>query len=97
MENRRKRSQSFEFVLLGVLMLLFIAILAGLLLSHPEADVKTTVAGWGGTLLAMIGMIVSFFFGSSKGSQIKDEMLKAPSPAPLTPVPPLEPKGDNAT
>lgn len=88
--EKRRRGQVFEFALLGVLLLLFAAILLSLVGFKPAPEVITLVGGWGGTVLAMIGMIVSFQFGSSKGSQIKDQMM-ADKPNP--PVPPAQPEG----
>lgn len=69
----RRAGQLFEYALLAVLMFLFMCILASMVLANPAADIKPTISGWGGTVLAMIGMVVSFFFGSSKGSRLKDD------------------------
>lgn len=85
MENRRKEGHSFEFFLLAVLLALFVSILLALVFEHEAPEVITLVGGWGGTVLAMIGMIVSFQFGSSKGSQLKDQaMSRAPDPTDTT-------------
>ena len=83
--EKRKRGQFFEYAILVVLLTLFAAILMSLVAYKPAPEVITLIGGWGGTVLAMIGMIVSFQFGSSKGSQIKDQLMasdKNPPPAP---------------
>lgn len=88
MENRRRQSNLLGFALLAVLLILFGAILYALVVGKPEASTETLLGGWGATVLTMIGVIVSFEFGSSKGSQLKDQASQARNnPPPAAPAP----------
>jgi len=69
----RRLGQRFEYLLLGVLVMIFLSIMAALSLLKVDPSVQTTFAGWGGATLAMIAQFVNFFTGSSKGSRLKDE------------------------
>ncbi len=73
MENRRKRGEAFPYVILAALTVLFGVVLGVLVIFKAPPEVITLLGGWGGTILTMIGVVVSFEFGSSKGSQMKDE------------------------
>ena len=80
--NRRHDSKALSFALLVVLLILFIAILEALIHEKLDQVLVPVIAGFGGTVLAMVGSIVAFEFGSSKGSQIKDQLLNAPNTSP---------------
>jgi hypothetical protein len=81
--NRRHDSKFLSTCLLAVLFMLFIAVLEALIHQHLDPVLVPVISGFGGTVLAMIGSIVAFEFGSSKGSQIKDQLNNAP-PTPPT-------------
>lgn len=73
MEDHRKKSQLFEYVLISVLLVIFLCILGAMVEQTEPPEVITVVSGWGGIVLGMIAVAVNFAFGSSKGSQLKDE------------------------
>ena len=79
--NRRHESKILSLSLLAVLLALFLSILEALIHQHLDPVLVPLVGGFGGTVLTMIGSIVAFEFGSSKGSQIKDQMMNSPSAA----------------
>lgn len=64
------------FVLIGMLVMLII--------KHPETPLKDVLVMSIGSLLAAFGLVVGYFYGSSKGSADKTEILKdknnTPSP-----------------
>jgi uncharacterized YccA/Bax inhibitor family protein len=84
-DNRRRDSIMLSLSILIVLMIAFACILYALVIKNDlKPEIITLIGGFGGTILAMLGMVVSFEFGSSKGSQIKDQMLSA-APSPSSP------------
>lgn len=87
-QDRRKDSKVLSLSLLAVLLTLFISVLEALIHEHLDAVLVPVIAGFGGTILTMIGSIVAFEFGSSKGSQIKDQMLKSSATSATTGVNP---------
>lgn len=64
------------FVLIGMLVMLII--------KHPETPLKDVLVMSIGSLLAAFGLVVGYFYGSSKGSADKNDILKeknnTPSP-----------------
>ncbi len=59
-------------------MLIFAGVVAAVFVLGSSELVSQTVGG----VLAIAGMITSFYFGSSKGSQAKDATIAAQSRAP---------------
>jgi hypothetical protein len=86
MIEKRRSGKSFDYAVLAVLLALFVAIIFALVRCHLPPEIVTLVGGWGGTVLAMIGVVVNNVWGSSKGSERKDEMLLR-SPPPAAPAP----------
>lgn len=80
MENHRRRGQRFAFFLLVIIVALFAAILGAITLRQPSPEVTTALVGWGGTLIGALGTAISYEWGSSKGSAMKDELMAAPRP-----------------
>lgn len=78
--DRRKQNDRFRVLLLLILAALFVALLIAVL-HAGKPEVLTLVGGWGGTVLAMVGIIVGYEFGSSRGSQLKDENDRRPPAA----------------
>lgn len=56
------------FVLIGMLVMLII--------KHPETPLKDVLVMSIGSLLAAFGLVVGYFYGSSKGSADKTDILK---------------------
>jgi len=88
MENRRRRGQFFAVFLLVVIVALFAAILGAITLRQPSPEVTTALVGWGGTLIGALGTAISYEWGSSKGSAMKDELMAAPRPDGTSPATP---------
>jgi carbohydrate-selective porin OprB len=78
--DRRHQDQRLAFAVLAALLVLFLAILAAVVLHENTAETKALVGNWGGTILTMIGIVVAYEYGSSKGSRLKDELGNRPPP-----------------
>lgn len=68
-----KAKDIYMYVLGGVVTVGFFVVLINLILS---GNLKTETGIVIGALVAAFSMVVSYFFGSSKGSADKNEMLK---------------------
>jgi hypothetical protein len=53
-----------------------IAMLVVLIIRHPESPLKDVLVMSIGSLLAAFGLVVGYFYGSSKGSADKTDILK---------------------
>jgi hypothetical protein len=78
--DRRKHNERFRILLLLILAALFVALMVTVSQAN-KPEVLTLIGGWGGTVLAMLGIIVGYEFGSSRGSQLKDESDRRPPAA----------------
>lgn len=88
MDNRRKRTEALSYFLMVLLFIMFISVLIALVLGDIKSEYGALVGGFGTTVLGMFAVAAGFVWGSSKGSQLKDEALNAkPVPVP----PPLDP------
>ena len=68
----------FVFTVLAILFLAVLLIIAGQFGGSQLSDqVLAILNNAAGGLLVLIGVVVNFEFGSSKGSQAKDAMLSA--------------------
>lgn len=69
-----KRSHVF----IGVLIcLMFVAAIVALFMLEPKAGAKEPLLLLIGSLAAAFGAVVNFWFGSSSGSQSKDDTIKS--------------------
>lgn len=61
------------FIALGTFTLIGLLVLV--VLKHPESPLKDTLTLAIGSLLAAFGLVVGYFYGSSKGSADKSEAI----------------------
>lgn len=71
-----KYKEIFQYVLGGLIVAGFFALLILLVLSAVPSENKDLLNLVVGTLIGSFSSIVSYFFGSSLGSSKKDELLK---------------------
>lgn len=74
-------------VVVSIVVLILFGAVTTLVLTHtiPSSESATMVVG---SVLTMAGAVVSFWIGSSSGSQSKDEKIAAQLPPPAPPTPP---------
>jgi drug/metabolite transporter (DMT)-like permease len=75
METKNKTKDFFQYVLGGMIVLGFFSLI-GILILHaiPEPNRDLLNVAFGGLITSFIA-IVTYFYGSSKGSSDKNEML----------------------
>lgn len=71
--EQRKRTETLSYVLLGLLFLMFGAVLLALVYGEIKSDYGALVGGFGTTILGMFAVAVGFVWGSSKESQMRKE------------------------
>lgn len=86
MDNRRKRGEAMGYVMLFLLFAMFMSVLVALLKGDVKSEYGALVGGFGTTILGMFAVAVGYLWGSSKGSQMKDEAAIA-SQSPIIPKP----------
>ena len=69
-----KAKEIYQYVLAAVIVLAFFVVLV--LMIEKGTDANPVLNVMVGTLGTITVMVASYFFGSSKGSQDKDEMLR---------------------
>lgn len=81
-EDKRKRSETLSYMLLLLLFTMFCLVLFALIKGEVKSEYGALVGGFGTTILGMFAVAVGFVWGSSKGSQLKDEAALASPPNP---------------
>jgi uncharacterized membrane protein YedE/YeeE len=76
MEKHSK--DQFQYALAAIVVAGFFAVLAGLLIWSVPAENKSSLDIAIGALVAGLGTVLGYFFGSSKGSSEKNDLLAAP-------------------
>jgi len=74
-----KVKEIFMYALGGLIALgtfVLIAMLVVLIIKHPDSPLKDVLVMSIGSLLAAFGLVVGYFYGSSKGSADKNDLLR---------------------
>lgn len=78
-----KTKEIFKYVLGGLISVgtfVLIGMLVWLIIKHPESPLRDVLVMAIGALIASFGTVVNFFYGSSKGSEDKTEILRGKQP-----------------
>ena len=91
MENRRRDNPWPGAAIIFVLFSMFASILFSLVREQLKPEVLTLVGGYGSSVLQLVSLIVGYYWGSSKGSHDKDNLVAAANAAPRVLVPGMTP------
>lgn len=89
MENRRRTERLFDYVVLGALVLIFVAILEVMARANIKPEVLTVLGGALGVDLALIGNAATHLWGAPKKQTESgfSASVTSSAPTPVTPTP----------
>lgn len=82
--DKRRRTDTLSYVMLAILFTMFLMVLLAIIKGDVKSEYGALVGGYGTTILGMFAVAVGFLWGSSKGSQLKDEAMNAGTPSTTT-------------